>query len=110
MSLSSEFAEMMNDSVTVYSQSTLDKYGKRTFNATGRVIKCRVEYDTALTRDNERRDVVSSGTVYVYGSAVDVTVDSKLLLPDGVEQPIIDVSHHTDETGAIHHTVIKFGR
>jgi hypothetical protein len=109
MAIDSELVELMVDFVTIYPYTTTDAYGKRS-KGSGTKFKCRLIFDTQLNKDNDGRDVLSSGRIITADDVSKVTVDSKLLLPDGSTPPIVSVSTISDETAVYHHAVIKFGR
>lgn len=108
MTLNPAFLEMMPSTVTVFPQSSRDAYGKQTFAGTGTVVRCRVVPTNDVIRDANGREVVASGRVLCYGTPA-VTVDSRLLLPDGSDAIVVAVQVQNDEDGA-HHTVVTFGR
>jgi len=109
MAIDAELVELMVDSVTIYPYTTTDSYGKRS-KGSGTKFKCRLIYDTQLNKNNDGRDVLSSGRIITADDVSTVTVDSKLLLPDGSTPPIVSVSVISDETAVYHHAVIRFGR
>jgi hypothetical protein len=109
MAIDKELVELMVDSVTIYPYSAVDSYGKRS-RGSGVTFKCRLIYDTQLNKNGDGRDVLDSGRIITADDVSTVTVDSKLLLPDGKNSPITNVSTITDETGVYHHAVIRFGR
>lgn len=105
-----EFADLMQDTIIVYPQTTVDKYGKRSFSGTLQIIPCHLIVESRMTRDNQGRETMESGRAICYGSFTNVTTDYKLVLPSGEEPPILSVNSIRDETGRIHHTTIAFGR
>lgn len=111
MSISYEFLALMPDTLTVYSQSSVDAYGKRTFSGSGTSVRCRVQFDTQqFTGSNgggETRTSKPEGRAFCYGD-VAVTTDHRLVLPDGSEAIVRSVNRARDEDGG-HHTVIHFG-
>lgn len=110
MAISPEFLEMMPDTITVFAQSSVDKYGKRTHSATGTAIQCRLIFDTRESRDAEGREVVEEGRAICYGAFPAVTTAHRLALPNGKTPIVLSVATIKDETGQNHHTVITFGR
>lgn len=108
MALSSEFEEMCKETVTVYPQSSVDKYGKRTFSATGTEYKARIVWSDRVTRDDKGREVVESGRAIIYGVATGVTDDYRMKLPDGQDVIITSFATVNDSDGP-HHSVLGFG-
>lgn len=109
MAINPRVADLMTETITVYGQSALDKYGKQTFDNTGLQIKARLVYETRQTRDAQGKEVIEAGRAICYGPYPQVTVAHKLMLPSGKTPPILTVSSIKDETGLDHHTVITFG-
>lgn len=111
MGINAEFLTLMPDTLTVYGQSSVDKYGKRTFSGTATVINCRVQYDiqqaTGTDGQGEARTAKPQGRAFLYGDYA-ITTDHRLVLPGGVEAIIRAVNRARDESGA-HHTVLHFG-
>lgn len=102
------FLELMPSTVTLYPQASRDAYGKQTFSGSGTTVRCRVVPTNDVIRDSNGREVVASGRVLCYGTPT-VTVDSRLVLPDGSDAVVIAVQVQNDEDGP-HHTVVTFGR
>ena len=98
---------MMPSTVTIYSQSSSDKYGKPSYSASGTAVRCRVVPANKVVRTATGVDIVANGTIYFYGTPT-VTVDSKITLPNGDMVFVIDVTVQNDESGT-HHTVVTFG-
>lgn len=109
MSIEAEFLTLMPSTVTLYSNSSIDKYGKRAWSASGTDYRCRIEDDNKLLRTESGREVVITGRVYVYGVPASMTTDWKIVLPDGSSPVIHTVTVQNDQSGA-HHAVIEFGR
>lgn len=111
MGIDAEFLTLMPDTLTIYGQSSVDKYGKRTFSGSGTTVSCRVQYDiqqnAGTDGQGEARTAKPQGRAFCYGD-VTVTTDHRLVLPGSVEAIIRSVNRARDESGA-HHTVIHFG-
>lgn len=101
-----DFAEMMQDTITVYPHSTLDSYGKQSFGA-GVSYQCRLVGEQRIRRDKDGREVIEMGRAIVYGVAV-VDVRDQLALPNGETPLVTSVDQLADENGD-HHTVIGYG-
>lgn len=107
MTIETAFLDLMPSTVTIYSESSRDAYGKQSFSASGTAVRCRVVPESRATRTRDGREVTSSGRVYCYGTPT-VSVDSRLTLPDGSDAIVLAVQVQNDQSGA-HHTVITFG-
>lgn len=108
MSIESDYRELFSEVVTLYPPSSTDKYGKRSFSASGVSACAHLVSDVSLARDMDGREVVEMGKVYLYG-AYTVTTDYKIVLPDGSSPVIVGVDQPHDQNGA-HHTVVRIGR
>jgi Flp pilus assembly secretin CpaC len=107
MSIEARFLDLMPSTVTIFTQTAKDAYGKQTFPATGTAVRCRVVPEDRVMRTGEGKEVVASARIYCYGTPT-VTTDSKVLLPDGSEATVLAVQVQNDQSGA-HHTVITVG-
>jgi hypothetical protein len=107
MPIEAPYLAMMPTTVTIFSQTSSDKYGKPTYSGTGTQVKCRVVPANKTIRTATGVDVVANGTIYFYGTPT-VTVDSKILLPNLEMVFVIDVKVQNDESGS-HHTAVNFG-
>lgn len=108
MAIESDFLELFSERITLYPPATTDKYGKRTFSASGVTACAHLVSEVSLSRDQDGREVTETGRIYVYGTPT-VTTDYRLVLTDGSEPIIIGVDVPHDQNGA-HHTVIRIGR
>lgn len=98
-------ADVMNQAVTVYQAASRDKYGKVSHGANGRVYSdCRIETKTQLRKDQNGKEVVSTGMVFILGDAT-ITINDRLVLPSGATPIVMAVEKVNDETG-IHHTKV----
>lgn len=102
------FLDLMPSQVTVYAQSSVDKYGKRTHAASGTTYSARVQAESRMMRDAEGREVQVIGRVFLYGTPA-LTTDHKVTLPDGTVAVVLATQVVNDENGA-HHTVVTVGR
>jgi hypothetical protein len=107
MSIESTFRELFSESASFYPESTVDKYGKRSFSASPVVAPAHLVTETQLSRTADGREVVETGRLYLYGD-VDVTVDHKCRLQNGAEPIVIAVDTPHDQNG-VHHTVVRLG-
>lgn len=106
MSLETEFAALMGETITLQAPATVDKYGKRTWS-TQQSFTARVQPVQDLSRDALGREVPIMGKVYVYGSPA-VTPEWKITLNDGSSPVIVGAYRVRDEDGP-HHTMIEIG-
>ena len=108
MAIEQDFLELFSETVTLFPPSTMDKYGKRTFSASGVTASAHLVSEVSLTRDADGREVTEIGRVYLYGTPA-VTTDYRILLGDGSSPVIIGVDTPHDQNGP-HHTVVRIGR
>lgn len=97
---------MMPSTVTVFSKTATDAYGKFTFSASGTAVSCRIQPSNNVTTTMDNREVVARGTIIFYGTPA-ITTDSKIVLPDGTIPLIVTVQVHNDDTGT-HHTTVTY--
>ena len=108
--MTDHFLEMMPDTITFYSSASKDKYGKDTFSGTPITARGRIQYETAVIKDDYGQDVVVLGKVYMYGDYSAITTAYKMTLPNGRSPVILKVDDKADVTTNVHHTVIFFGK
>jgi len=108
MTIDPQFLQLMPSIVTWYQKSSRDAYGKGSFAATGTAVRCRIQQSSKMSRDSEGKEVNEIGSVYVYGVST-ITVDDKLVMPDGKVAVVLTVETRNDESGP-HHTVIRIGQ
>lgn len=107
MSLDALLAELMVDTVTIAAVSSKDAYGKRTWGSATTYPACRVQSGDHKVLDLAGQEKVATGRVYI-PNAPTVTLNDRLVLPDGSVPPILAVDRLADERGA-HHTVVHYG-
>lgn len=108
MVIDSRVLELMPDTITLFANTGIDKYGRPSWSGGGTTYRCRLVAEDRLTRTEQGDDVLITGRAIIYGPAT-VTTDYKLRLSDGTEPVIIAVDDLKDETGE-HHSVVTFGR
>jgi hypothetical protein len=108
MGIESDYRELFSEVITLFPPTAMDKYGKRTFSASGVSACAHLVSDISLSRDQDGREVTEVGKVYLYG-VFTVTTDYRIVLPDGSSPVIIGVDTPFDPAGA-HHTVVRIGR
>jgi hypothetical protein len=109
MGISPEFLPLMLETVTLKPNSTLDKYGKQSFAASGASYRARLVYDTRMVRDSEGREVVEAGRAILYGAVSSLSPRWQITLPNGTTPKITFVDTVQDEDGD-HHSVVGFGQ
>jgi len=105
------WADDMTDTVTVYSASTLDNYGKRSTSATGTTYACHIVSKMNRKRDASGQQKTNEGKLYTVVSNT-IAVGDRLVLPDSTEPLVISVSrikYPTPSGSAVHNTVVEFG-
>jgi hypothetical protein len=108
MSIESLLTELMIDTITLAAVSSKDAYGKRTWGTPASITNCRVQNGSHKVLDLSGQETVAVGKVYVPGSPT-LTLNTKLVLPDGSSPPILAVDRFADERGS-HHTCIHYGK
>lgn len=108
MTIEAAFLEMMPSTVSWYPVSSTDAYGRRTFSGTAQTQRCRVQISKQMARDANGKQVTEEGRVYFYGPST-ITIDDRLILPDGTTQVILSVETRNDQFGT-HCTVASFGK
>jgi len=101
-------AEFMNDTVTFYAKSTVDKYNKTTFSNTALSVVGRLIYDTLKSRDVQGTEVVDVGRFITKGPQTSITVNHKMVI--GADTFTINSIDNIKDENGDHHTVIRFGR
>lgn len=108
MAIEPEYRELFSESVTLYPPVSTDKYGRRSFSASGSVVPAHLVAETLVTRSPDGRDVVETGKVYLYGDW-NVTTDHSIRLADGSSPVILGVDTPYDQNGW-HHTIVRVGK
>jgi hypothetical protein len=108
MAIEPQYRELFSETVTLYPPAAVDKYGKRTWSASGVSACAHLMAENQLSKTADGRDVLETGKVFLYGQFT-VTTDYRIVLADGTEPIIIAVDTPYDQNGW-HHTVIRIGR
>jgi hypothetical protein len=102
----------MTHTVTVFTASTLDNYGKRTIAGSGTNYACHLIVEKSNTRNEQGAEVVEGGKLYILSDA-NITVNDRLDIPDTSIDPKITsvkkVKYPANGTSVVHHTVVTFG-
>ncbi len=106
------WTEDMTHTVTVFSASSLDNYGKKTIAAQGTSYNCHLIVESSKSRDEQGNQISEGGRLYIMSDAA-ISVDDKLDLPDTSIDPRIisvkKVKYSANGTPTVHHTVVTFG-
>lgn len=108
MTIESAFLDLMPSTVTWYSQTSRDAYGKDTWSGTTNTQRCRIEKSKGLTNTDDGQSVDEDGTVYFYGVST-IGINDKLVLPDGSTRIVLTINTHNDGDGSFV-TVLTFGK
>ena len=106
MTIEAAYLALMPSTITIYNETSTDKYGKPSFG-TGAAVRCRVVPSNDSKRIDTGVDVMASGKIYCYGTPT-VNVNDKIQLPSGEQVYAVAVQLQNDESGS-HHTVITIG-
>lgn len=101
------YRELFSETVTIFSASAVDAYGKYSYSGSISV-PAHLVGETKLTVSSDGREVVETGKVYLYGE-VNVSTDSKIVFSDGSSPVIIGVDKPYDNVDW-HHTVVRVGK
>ena len=107
MTWSTEWNELMSDTVTVSSFSALstDGYGVRSYSA-GTSYPARVVRTNELVRNFEGIETVSNVTAWVNSTGT-LSPEDRFTLPDATSPPLLALDGFPDEDG-IHHYRARF--
>lgn len=107
--VTTEFADLLIDTVTIAAKNGQDAYGKRTFAAAATYPRCRVQTGSHQYRTPDGREVLAAGVVFLLGTPA-IGTEDRLLLGGvgGLSVNVLGVEVSNDERGA-HHTKITFG-
>ena len=109
MTLPKDFAEMMLQTIILFPQAAVDKYGKQSFG-TGVSYRCRIMNTQRILQDAQGREIIEAGRAIIYGVlAATPSAHDEVQLPDGSTPKVVSVSKVQDEVGD-HHSVIGFGQ
>lgn len=103
-SLDAPLADMMNETITVKTPTTVNNYGEQSHAGTT-TYSAFIVRNPRITRDNNGREVVASATLYV--NSTSISVRDQIVMPDGSTPPIVSVSTYYDENGSIHHQEVS---
>lgn len=106
--MSTEFLQLMGNTITVYARTAEGFYGAETFSSTGTDYRCYIDYTPRKIIDNQGREVNTYATIYVRGTGI--TVTDRIVLPDGsTSNTTLSVRSLYDEDGAVYGQVVYLG-
>ncbi len=100
-----DWGDCMWQTVTVQPFSTRDSYGKPSYGTSVVVENSRVVYKSFWFRKPDGSEVQAKGIVWL-GSSMRVSVEDKLVLPDGTAYPVLQAETYPDEKELSHTKVI----
>ena len=103
----SEWKDLMWQTVVVHPFSERDAYGKPSYGSPTTVNNSRVVYKDFWLRKKDGSEVLAKGIAWL-GSSMRITVEDKLVLPDGTQHPVLMSETYPDET-EMNHTKVTFG-
>lgn len=102
----SDFYPLMPHTVNIAAYASRDSFGKPSYGANV-AYRARVVYKNIHIRASDGSEKVARGVVYL-GSAVVVSPEDRVTLPDSTTPPVLSCDNYADDVGA-HHTQIYFG-
>lgn len=105
MTVQTEFADLLTDTITVEPKTSIDAYGRRAYS-TAVTYSARLMDSRKPVRTAEGRDVVPDGKFVVLGNPA-ITVEDKITVA-GDRVNVLRVDDNHDERGA-HHTTVYYG-
>lgn len=108
MTIEAVFLDLMPSTVTIYPQSARSAYGQQTWSATGTSVRCRIQQTGIVSHDQNGRQVIEDGKIIFYGTPT-ISLNSKIVLPDGSTPVLLTINVHNDEDGT-NHTSVSYGR
>lgn len=102
------FDDMMPHTITVYPSTGKDSYGKLTHATTGVKYRCYNDDSYRITRTQEGEAVAVSRTSYINTLGERIGTNDKIVFADGSTRPIVGISHHHDQDGAVHSVSVQF--
>ncbi len=104
MSFEPDFLQMMGQTITVSTRSSLSADGHASYSSDPVDYPARIVTSNKQVRD-QRGNVVRSSHVAWIASTETLVAESKYELPDGSSPPVLLVESYPDETGTHHHKV-----
>lgn len=105
MAIDPQLTGFMPHTVTIQNYASRNSYGEDTHSATTRTAKAYVE--PTFTLDTQRDTREQSQPKRIYVADTNITLQSKITLPDGTIPEIVTVEVHNVVTG-LEHTVVTF--
>jgi len=103
----SDWNDLAPETITHNAATGFDEYGKATYSATTNTYRGRVTYKSKLIHSGAVKDqIMSSGFVTILSTPT-ITLNDKIILPDGKIPVLHAIERYTDEDGP-HHIRIYF--
>lgn len=103
----SEWKDCMWQTVVLHPYESRSEYGKPVYGSSTTINNSRVVYKDFWLRKKDGSEILAKGIVWL-GTYVRVTVEDKIVLPDGTEHPILQSESYPD-AGEMSHTKVIFG-
>lgn len=107
----SDWHDCMKQSIVWHPFTGRSAYGKPTYGTAVTVSPCRVVYKDFWFRKPDGSEVIAKGIVWL-GQYYRISVEDKIVLPDGTDHPILMAESYSDEEPSVdvgHHTKLIFG-
>lgn len=98
------FLPMLGSTVTVFTHVAANNYGEPTYSTTGVKYRARIVTAPTYNRLVGREDINVHSQIWI-ASTGNITVDDKIVLPDGTFRPILSIRRYPDLLGVHHHKV-----
>lgn len=103
--MSSDFLDLMGNTITVYARTAEGFYGAETFSSTGTEYRCYIDYTPRKMIDNQGREVNTYATIYVRGTSI--TTTDRIVMPDGsTANTTMAVQTLYDDDGTVYGQVV----
>jgi hypothetical protein len=111
MTIDRGLLELMTDTVTWSTGSTVDQYGVPAWSTGTHTMRARITYKHHEMRDRTGRSIEARGIMWCANDSTHATtgfvprMEDRVSLPDGTTPPIITVETYYDENFRHHHRV-----
>ena len=103
----SEWADVMWQTVVIHPFVDRDEYGKPSYSTPVTISNSRVVYKDFWLRKKDGSEVLAKGIVWL-GSTMRISVEDKIVLPDGTDHPVLMSETYPNEE-ELNHTKVIFG-
>ncbi len=111
-----ELWEVMPSTITWEAVTGRDAWGHFTYAAPELIDHCNVSFKLEEVLSADGTETIKAGTVIIgttktlSGKVIQIGINDRITLPDGVTHPrILMANSLDDETGAVHHIVVNIG-